>query len=237
MNFLIGLPSVNNYANINVIHSVLDQIPYITAGHHLMQCMTITNTLIHNARNQIAKAAVEKNCDYLLFVDSDCVLPLKTIEKDGTTFQISALQRLVEHDKDIVAGMYFQKRFPHLPVIYDMNKKGTFDIITDYPPGSLIEVGGVGMGVCLIKTSVLKKLGDDPFEPMAATPSCKAINGEDLAFCKRAKARGFKIYVDTGIQADHCTERFIDERYFRRSWDELKKNEQQKLQAKPNAEV
>jgi hypothetical protein len=227
VNFLVGLPSVNNYANINVIHSIIDQFPYIVAGKHTIQCVTITNTLIHNARNQIAKTAIEKDADYLFFIDSDCVLP--------TVNGIPALQRLVEHDKDIVAGMYFQKRYPHLPVIYEMNKIGTFDVITDYPKNSLVQVGGVGMGVCLIKTSVLKKLGPNPFEPMAATPSCKAINGEDLAFCKRALKRGFKIYVDTGIQADHCTEKFVCEMYFERAWKEVQ--DQQKLKAQPNAEV
>jgi len=225
MNFLIGLPSVDNTANINVIHSLIDQLPYIVAERHAIQCMTVTNTLIHNARNQIADAAVERGVDYLFFLDSDCILPE------------DALKRLVHHDKDIVAGMYFQKRFPHLPVIYSMNRKGTFDIITDYPADTLIDAGGVGMGVCLIKTSVLKKLGDNPFEPFPATPGCPAINGEDLAFCKRAKARNFRIYVDTGLQAGHCAERFITEEYYKAAWADVNKPGRQKLQAKPNAEV
>jgi GT2 family glycosyltransferase len=236
MKFLIGLPSVDNKANISVVHSIIDQLSYITLGRHEIQCMTITNTLIHNARNEIAAAAVERGDDYLFFVDSDCVLPLTKITKDGIEYTVTALQRLVDHNKDICAGMYFQKRYPHLPVIYEMNKKGTFDIITDYPENTLMEVGGVGMGVCLIKTSVLQKLGKNPFEPFPPTPGCMAINGEDLAFCKRAKARGFKIYVDTGLQAAHCTERFITEDYYKRAWADVK-NEQQKLKAKPHAEV
>lgn len=225
MQFLVGLPSVDNKANINVIHSLLDQLPYIVENHHGIQCVTVTNTLIHNARNQIAKAAVEMKADYLFFLDSDCVIPVNTLKK------------LAEYDKDIVAGMYFQKRYPHLPVIYQMNKKGTFDIISDYPKNTLLEVGGVGMGVCLIKTSVFQKLKDNPFEPMAATTNCQAINGEDLAFCKRAIHKGFKIFVDTGIQAKHQTERYIDEAYFVNAWETMKYQEQNKLKASPQAEI
>jgi glycosyltransferase involved in cell wall biosynthesis len=225
MKFIVGFPSVDNKVNVNVMHSILNQLEFITYEHHAFQCNSVTNTLIHNARNQIALYALENNYDYLFFVDSDCVIP------NGT------LKRLFEHDKDIVAGMYFQKKQPFLPVIYTQNKKGTFDVITDYPEKTLFEVGGVGMGVCLIKTSVLKKLGKDPFEPFAATPSCPAINGEDLAFCKRAKARGFKIFCDTSIQAAHCTERYITEEYHKRAWAEVLKGEQQKLKAQPHAEV
>ena len=221
MRFLIGLPSVDNKANIDVIHSFLNQLDYITRSGHFIQCATITNTLIHNARNQIAK--ISKDYDYLFFLDSDCILPIGTIEK------------LAGYDKDIVAGMYFQKKFPHWPVIYKINDKGTFDIITDYPQNQLIEVGGVGMGCCLIKTSVFQKLEDEPFEPMAATPTCKAINGEDLAFCKRALQGGFKIYVDTGIQAAHVTERAINEEYYKKSIQALE--EREKLKAQPHAEV
>jgi len=225
MEFLIGLPCVDNRANINVIHSIIDQLPFIVENHHNIQCMTVTNTLIHNARNQIAGEVVKRECDYLFFLDSDCVIPRGT------------LKRLYLHGRDIAAGIYFQKRYPHLPVIYTQNKKGTFDIITDYPKDTLLEVGGVGMGVCLIKTSVLKKLGADPFEPFPPTPGCPAINGEDLAFCKRARARGFTIFADTGLQASHCTERFITEEYYKRAWADVLKNGQCQKKAQPVAEV
>lgn len=225
MKFLIGFPSVDNKVNVNVIHSVLNQLGFITEEHHAMQCCTVTNTLIHNARNEIAQNAVNGGYDYLFFIDSDCAIPA------------DSLKRLYKQDKDIVAGMYFQKKYPHLPVIYTQNKKGTFDIIIDYPKDTLLEVGGVGMGICLIKTSVLVKLGKNPFEPFAATPGCAAINGEDLAFCKRATARGFKIFVDTSLQAAHCTERYITEEYHKQAWASVLKGEQQKLKAQPHAEV
>ena len=212
MKIMLGLPTISGQYDVYVIQSILNQLPYINENHITLECNVIQNTLIHNARNTMAQNAIEKECDYLFFLDSDCVLPNDT------------LKTLVEHDKDIVAGMYFQKRVPFPPVIYTENKKGTYDVITDYPKDSLIEVDGVGMGVCLIKTSVFKYI-PTPFNPIIGKEGEKSINGEDLAFCKRAKEKGFKIYVDTAIQALHQTVRYIDETYYLKSMKILKEKE------------
>lgn len=158
---------------------------------------------------------------------------------------------LTKHNKAVVGGMYFQKRFPHLPVIYNANERGTFDIISDFPAKTLIPVGGIGMGVCLIKVSALKKLGYTEreqdgkkfidfhaFEPFPATETCESINGEDLAFCKRCGDNGIKIYADTGIQAAHITERAITEQYYRASMAKFTEAERQEhFSMKPNSEV
>lgn len=222
MKFLVGLPSIDGRLNINVIHSLLDQLAYIVAEHHQLQCSTVTNTLIYAARNQIAERAVKGGYDYLFFLDSDCIIPPDT------------LKRLVHHDKDIAAGVYFQKVFPHLPVMYSLNEKGTFDHVLEYPENELIEVGGIGMGCCLIKTSALQRLEATPFDPLPATADCVAINGEDLAFCKRAKAQGIQVYADTGLKVTHQTDRYITEDHFKVSFPEylkLKKEFEEKTGA------
>jgi hypothetical protein len=209
MKFMFGLPTVSGNYDVLVLNSIINQFPYIIEGHHSVQCNVVHNTLIHNARNKIAKDAVEQECDYLFFIDSDCVLPE------------NALKTLVNHNKDIVAGMYFQKSIPHAPVIYKENSRGTYDNFLDYPVNKLIEVDGIGMGICLIKTSVLKNI-ERPFDVLGATKDHPCINGEDLAFCKRAKAKGYKIFVDTSLQAKHQTVRYIDEDYYLKALRKLK---------------
>lgn len=205
MNFMFGLPSIDGKYDIQVVRTIINQFPYITNEHHTVECNLVHNTLIHNARNAMAKNVLEKDCDYLFFIDSDMVLPNDT------------LKRLVEHDKDIVSGMYFHKKPPFAPVVYSKNEKGTFDVIMDYPKDQLIEVDGVGMGICLIKRGVFEKLGDKCFDVLPASDENPVINGEDFAFCYRAKRAGFKIYVDTGMQALHQTVRYIDETYFQKA--------------------
>jgi len=209
MKVLLGLPTISGQYDIHVIKSILNQLEYITESKSKVECCVIQNTLIHNARQAIAKAAIERECDYLLFIDSDCVIPE------------NSLKTLIGHNKDIVSGMYFHKKPPFAPVIYKENDKGTYDVITDYPK-DLIPVDGIGMGICLIKTSVLKELGGGAFEPIPAQGITPAINGEDLAFCKRAKRAGFEIFVDTSIQAAHQTTRYIDEEYYLKAKERMK---------------
>lgn len=209
MKFMIGLPTITGLYDINVIKTIIDQLAFINSGHHAVTCNVVHNTLVHCARNEIAEKAAENGFDYVFFVDSDCVIPP------------NALERLVAHDKDIVAGMYFRKTHPYAPVVYKENAHGSYDVILDYPKDQLIEVDGIGMGVCLIKTSVFKKI-EHPFDALAATDDHPAINGEDLAFCKRAKSAGVKIHVDTGIQALHQTTRYISEEYYLKTMQILK---------------
>jgi hypothetical protein len=243
MKYLIGLPCVDGRAHIEVVSSILDQIEFITRGKHTVRCQAIKHTLIHNARNAIAAAAIQYDYDYVFFIDSDCILPPKTLEK------------LTGYDKDVASGMYFLKAFPFPPVIYNMNEKGSFDVISDYPEKKLIRVGAVGMGVCLIKVSALKKLGYQTktiqedgqdisfvetkvFDPVPETETQCGINGEDMAFCKRCSDAGIKMYVDTGIQAAHLTDRAIDERYHREAIKKFSDEERIKLfSMKPKYEV
>ncbi len=216
---MFGLPTVTGWYDIHVTNSILNQHAYIIEGKHQLINRLVHHTLIHEARGQIAASAVENACDYLFFIDSDCVIPP------------DALKRLVAHDKDIVAGMYFHKTAPFAPVAYKENEKGLYDCVTEYPKDTLIEVDGVGMGCCLVKTDVLKGftrkgegggLGCYAFEPMAASDGRPGITGEDFAFCRRAQEAGYRIYVDTGVQCKHQTVRYIDEEYWEKAREKLR---------------
>ena len=227
LKIMFGLPCATGWYNTYVMTSIVNQLAYVLRGHHGITNALVHNTLIHSARNQIAVSAVEKEFDYLFFIDSDCVIPEDTLE------------RLVEHDKDIVAGMYFGKVIPFPPIIYEKTDKDMYRHIMDYPENQLIEVDAVGMGCCLIKTEVLKHFVCDremqyedghkeikkvsyAFEPMPAPDSDQFAMGEDVAFCKRVQDAGYKIYVDTGLQCAHQTVTYIDEEYYKRTRERMK---------------
>jgi hypothetical protein len=218
MRFMFGLPTVTGWYDILVTNSILNQHAFIIEGHHQLINNVISHTLIHSARGQIAMSAIKNKCDYLFFIDSDCVLPP------------DALKRLVAHDKDIVAGMYFHKTAPFAPVVYKIGEKNLYDVMMDYPKNTVMEVDGVGMGCCLIKTSVFEKFVHDvngqqecyAFEPIPATKKRPSITGEDFAFCHRAQEAGYKIYVDTGLQCKHQTVRYIDEEYWEKTKERIK---------------
>lgn len=227
MQFLFGLPSATGWFDTLVISSILNQLAFIVEGHHGVMNRLVHHTLIHNARNQIVMSAIDAKCDYLFFIDSDCVLPP------------DALKRLVAHDKDIVSGMYFGKVQPWPPVVYEKTNEGLYRHVREYPKDTLIEVDGMGMGCCLIKVDVLKNFVFDKelkyedghseiaresfaFEPLPSPDSKHYAMGEDLAFCKRCQDLGYKLYVDTGLQCDHQTVRYINEEYFKRAEERMK---------------
>lgn len=217
MRFMFGLPTVTGWYDIHVTNSILNQHAYIIEGKHQLLNRLVHHTLIHEARGQIAASAIENKCDYLFFIDSDCVIPP------------DALKKLVEHDKPIVAGMYFHKTAPFAPVVYTKNEKGLYDCVMEYPKDSLFEVDGVGMGCCLIKTEALKRFARKgegglecwAFEPIPAADGRPGITGEDFAFCKRAQEAGYGIYVDTGVQCKHQTVRYVDEEYWEKAKERM----------------
>jgi len=144
---------------------------------------------IQNARNLAVDHALENDMDYILFIDDDMV-----IKQDEKLFT-----KLVSHDKDIVAPLFFHRVQPFAPLIFRRRSYGvqynTYDNILDYEKG-LIEVDGVGFGCALIKTEVFKKI-DKPYFLHGDT------FGEDLYFCEKAKAKGIKIFADTTIEVGH----------------------------------
>ena len=158
----------------------------------------VSNSLIANARNDIASAAIT-NADYLLFVDSDM------------TFMPDIYEKLKLHDKDIVSGLAFKRKPPFDPTVFKNIKPRdetdpTADVIHDYPE-TLFEVDACGMAMCLIKTSVLKDIYDrmgNLFEPLPGL-------GEDLSFCYRAKKCGYKIFCDPTAQTGHVGTQIITE--------------------------
>lgn len=147
---------------------------------------------IEQVRNLIAHWAV--NYDYLFSVDSDIAF-----EKD-------TLVKLLSHDKDMVSGMYIQRK-PDVQIleIYEHNQFGgvsniPYDNIKHHK--GLLEIAGCGFGCVLIKSEVIRKIGYPQFVYKSAIDHRNTIS-EDVYFCAKALENGFKIYADTTIMCDH----------------------------------
>ena len=154
----------------------------------------ISNSLVYDARNKIADYAIEGGFEYLLFIDSDMVFPA-----DG-------LNRLLIHNKDIVGGLYFGRRGKHEPIAFkEVIPRTHFHYPSCKPIDCLEdvqEVQGMGLGFCLIKVEVLKKIRKrykSIFEPIKGL-------GEDLAFEYKARKMGYKIYCDCDIELYHVAQ-------------------------------
>ena len=162
------------------------------------QLMVQTNSLVYDARNNIAWAAIQNGADRVLWLDSDM------------SFEPDLLTRLNadmdENGLDCVSAFYTTRSEKRVPCIYkDIHweidgerVKTSADPVTECPD-VLFEVAGMGFGAVLMKTELIKAVIDGfgpPFQPMPYL-------GEDLAFFWRAGRLGRRMWCDGRINVGH----------------------------------
>lgn len=181
---MIGVPSRNNswWADFGLSLAVMAAA---TASEAPNVSMAFDNTFgsgLAMNRIKLCKKAIDKGCTHILFLDDDMRIPMTT------------LMVLLLRNKDIVAANCARKELPPRST-----SKG-FDgncVWTRARSTGLEEVASVGTGVMLIDLAVLRKLP----QPWFCEDPVKEI-GEDVYFCKLARAHGFKVFIDHDISKD-----------------------------------
>lgn len=203
MKILIAIPCMDQVA-AHFAHclAVLHKVGECQIGFEI-------GSLIYSSRNNFAKQVISKNFDALMFFDSDMVFPPDTLEK---------MVKHVEDGKEIITGVYFKRRAPFSPVLYEElsgnDETGEYDFkdLEDLPESKEpFEVAGCGMGCCMITKGVLLDLllnYQTWFNPMKTF-------GEDLAFCIRARELNHKIWCDPTISCGHIGQLIINEQIWR----------------------
>lgn len=173
-----------------------------------------SSSLIYDARNTLAKQAVAEGFERILWLDSDMEF--------NPDLMVQLMKDMDEHDLDIVGGLYFSRREPIVPVVYQ--KVGYYhdeeeDSVTpaalnyyEYPKDELFPCEGIGFGALLVKTDLVKKVQDKhglPFSPILGF-------GEDLSFCIRARDVGATIWCDSRIKLGHTGLRTYSEELYAR---------------------
>ena len=158
------------------------------------------NSLIYDSRNLLSLYAIENQYDFVLWIDSDMVFPTDALMR--------LRQTLEDNHADMVTGLYFKRRTPSVPVVYDELEEPTIENgtpvrhiheFTAYPRDDVTRVRGCGFGFCLTTTKLLKHVWDD-FGP-AFTPYPWA--GEDISFCHRVNKLGYPILLDSRVKCGH----------------------------------
>jgi len=142
------------------------------------------------ARNACVERMFKGDFTHLFFMDSDMVFPPRT------------LQKLLDHDVDIVGGFYVRKRKGFLPTAFlkghRVGGKWLTEWVTDYK-----EVEGIGTGCLLIKREVFEKVECPWFEYKWSGTQDGHFVTEDLTFCEKAKDNGYKVWCDGTIRCGH----------------------------------
>ena len=142
-----------------------------------------------DARNLLAREAIESGADRVLWIDSDMVFDEDLMIRLGED---------LDAGWDMVCGLYFKRELPVTPVIYsDINvEECKTRVYMNYPKDAMFAINGCGFGAVMMTTELLKRVGDYPFTPLPKL-------SEDLSFCARATDAGARIACDSRIKVGH----------------------------------
>lgn len=148
----------------------------------------IVRASCHDARNLLAREAIESGADRVLWIDSDMVF--------GEDLMIRLGEDL-DAGWDMVCGLYFKRELPVTPVIYKaIYRSGGVTVYSDYPRNSVFQIAGCGFGAVMMTTQILQEADEYAFTPMPGF-------SEDLSFCLRAQSIGARIACDSRIKVGH----------------------------------
>jgi len=192
---LIAIPTLNTIC-VEFFNSIMG-----LKTNGMAQIGIEVGSLVYEARNKLVLKALERECDYILWLDSDMVFTPDVLLK---------LMEDAELGMDYVCGLYFKRTLPTNPVIAKTitwerdSETGVVnhgaELYLDYPKDQVFEIAGSGFGCVLTKTQLIldaaEQFAMSPFDPL---PSL----GEDYSFCWRVGKMGRKMYCDSRVKVGH----------------------------------
>lgn len=188
MKLLIGIPSID-YMHAEFVKCLCALTIRLCQQGIPFDVFINNGTLVHVARDKIACKAINKNYTHVLWLDADMI------------FQPTILEDLMDTGRDFVTGIAHSRRPPYASCVFenidDLDHLKRFEGI-EYPVEPF-PVAGCGFACVLIKTEVLKAV--QLHYKTCFLPEMQW--GEDLAFCRRARAMGYDIYADPCVRLGH----------------------------------
>lgn len=177
------------------------------------------------SRNILAAQAIREKAEWLFWLDMDVVPPLDVVA------------RLLAHNLPVISGLYWRRYGQLEPCAYKMSPQG---LPVPYSTEELalfgsqiLPVEAVGMGCCLMHSSVLNKMKSTVEEFELIDPDSNTsmicwkffesiiktnVNlSEDVVFCSRAKGLGYQIFVDLSLRCGHLVNVMVKEGIFKQT--------------------
>mgnify|MGYP003575119207 CR=1 FL=1 len=147
------------------------------------------------ARNALCRLVLEEDYEYLWFMDDD------------HAFAPSLLTKLLAHDEALVTPICLTRVHPFKPVQYiERDESGEYQYLPiqleNSPDNGLVEIQAGGCAGMLIRRDVIEAIEPPWFE--------YADRSEDIIFCEKAKAAGFKLHADLSCRLGHITTAVVE---------------------------
>lgn len=191
MKLLIAVPTLD-FVHFEFLKSLTALIMKLKDDHVNFELQIESGTLVYAARERLAHKAMNDGFTHVLWLDSDMV------------FSPEIVDDLMFSGKNFVTGVYHARRKGYTSCIFtklDFDKitgLATFERAETYP-NDTFEIAGCGFGCVLITTDILTNVCLNKGTCFTPLPNY----GEDLAFCKRARELGHKIYCEPSVVCGH----------------------------------
>jgi hypothetical protein len=207
----IAIPAYDGKVNIKLAYTLAQLMPMaLRVGVSVKMGHVSGCSIITMARNMLVDEFLKSDCTDLLFIDADVV---------ATPDQILRLMAQ-SGDKDITAGAYPRRRKDKMffmDLHFDENGDPEFE-------GSMMRILRVGTGFMLVRRNVVEHLAEKAEQYLGQDGIGQVANvfeftlkdgkfvGEDYSFCDKARAEGFKVWIDVEISLPHIgTEEFTND--------------------------
>jgi hypothetical protein len=206
----IAVPNRDDYKSETV--STIARLTWdICGAGHIPMFLTANTCFIDKGRNMLWDEAKRLGADYLLFLDSDVAV--------ADDFNINVIEKLIKDNKDVVVGLYVDKRPPYRLHVYHFTADGLMMNRPEWPKDKIFQVDAGPAGFMFISKKVM-----DAFTPAIIKEVGKPFNyfdyglptelGEDVSFCKRLTKLGLEVWADPTIKLIHFgKEGFTTEHY------------------------
>ena len=158
------------------------------------------------ARNEITQDFLNGPADSLFMFDSDQLPPLLCMDQGKLRHMADILEDAKE---PILCGLVYRRDPPYEPVAYSLTAGGKREYLTPERMRGLLAIRGVaevdcyGSGSMLIQRRVFEQLAKRkaPKPIWEADPNFD--NDEGWKFCRDVQSLGYRIWLDTRIEAAH----------------------------------
>jgi hypothetical protein len=177
---------------------------------------------VDDLRNMALFQAMADGFTHVLFLDADMLHP------DDLFLRI-----LKYCDRPyVVSGFYTQRQYPFAPIalrdgqLHESGRYSSYRHDHDYrevDADGLRDEEVVGMGCCLIPLAAVRALGPRPWFEYKADADGWHLVSEDVPFCEKVRAAGFRICLDPSISCGHLYTDFATEAHWARA-DEVRRH-------------
>jgi len=149
-------------------------------GSKVAEVFAVSGSMLPDVRHRCVYEAAKWDATHLLTLDADMLVPRDT------------LQMLLRHGKPIVGANYSRRQIGTLTTCHGLDGETVY---TEEGDTRLLEVAHVGTGCLLVDMRVFDAL-DLPYFAFETDASGVGLVGEDVYFCRKARAVGFQVFCD-----------------------------------------